>query len=128
MKKTKKHTLKPVIWIGSSKKDLLIMPEKAITNFGYALYQAQVGAHPDIVAKPLKGFRGVEVLELVENYRGDTFRAIYTVRFTDAIIVLHSFQKKSTKGISTPKKEIDLIKNRLKLADKIYKEWKKTKD
>lgn len=123
---SEKRHLKPVIWIGSSKRDLLHMPEKVVTNFGYALFQAQSGAHPDI-AKPLKGFGGVEVLELIENYRSDTFRAVYTVRFSEAIVVLHCFQKKSTKGISTPKQEINLIKNRFKLAEIFYKEWKKNR-
>jgi phage-related protein len=82
-----------------------------------------LGAHPDI-AKPLKGFGGAEVLELVERNRGDTFRAVYTVRFSNAIIVLHAFQKKSKKGISTPKQEIKLIQNRLKIAEQMYSDWK----
>jgi len=118
-----KHNLKPVLWVGSSKHDLKDMPQKVIINIGYAIYQAQLGVHPDI-AKPLKGFGGSDVLELIENNRGDTFRAVYTVRFSKAIVVLHSFQKKSKKGISTPKQEIKLIQNRLKSAEQIYSDWK----
>lgn len=121
--KSAKQNLKPIMWVGASKRDLLLMPEKVVTNFGYALFQAQSGTHPDI-AKSLKGFSGAGVLELVENHRGDTFRAVYTVRFSDAVIVLHCFQKKSTKGISTPKQEIKLLKSRLKLAEGVYEEWK----
>lgn len=90
---------------------------------GYGLYQAQLGDHPDI-AKPLKGFGGAGVLELVANDRGGTFRAVYTVRFEEAIVVLHAFQKKSKSGISTPKTEIDLIKARLKRAEEVYQSWK----
>jgi len=122
--KDAKQNLKAVLWVGSSKRDLLVMPKKVVTNFGYAIYQAQLGIHPDI-AKPLKGFSGADVVELVENYRSDTFRAVYTVQFSDTLIVLHAFQKKSTKGIATPKQEIELIKSRLKRAKEIYQEWKK---
>lgn len=114
--------MKPVLWISSSKRDLVKMPKDVVTDFGYAFYQAQQGKHPDI-AKPLKGFGGTEVLELVANHNSDTFRAVYTVRFPKAIIVLHTFQKKSKKGISTPKKEIDLIRERLKCAEEVYKDW-----
>ncbi|NGX41856.1 MAG: hypothetical protein K940chlam7_00130 [Chlamydiae bacterium] len=114
--------MKPVLWVSSSKRDLVKMPEMVITDFGYALYQAQLGEHPNI-AKPLKGFRGSEVLELVADYKSDTFRVVYTVKFPKAIVVLHAFQKKSKKGIATPKKEIDLIKERLKRAEEIYKLW-----
>ena len=119
-----KQNLKAVLWVGSSKRDLLVMPKKVVTNFGYAIYQAQIGAYPDI-AKPLKGFGGANVIELVENYKSDTFRAVYTVQFSEIIIVLHAFQKKSKKGIATPNQEIELIKNRLKRAKEIYQEWKK---
>lgn len=99
------------------------MPEGVITDFGYGLYQAQIGKYPDI-AKTLSGFGGASVIELVQDYKGDTFRAIYTVKFVDAIVVLHVFQKKSKKGIGTPKQDIELIRSRLKLAEEIYKEWK----
>ena len=96
--KDAKEIQKPVLWVGPAKRDLMKMPEKVVTNFGYAIYQAQLGTHPDI-GKPLKGFSGTEVIELVQNHRSDTFRAVYTVRFSDAIVVLHAFQKKSTKGL-----------------------------
>lgn len=99
------------------------MPEDVITDFGYGLYQAQIMKHPDI-GKPLSGFAGASVIELVQDHKGDTFRAVYTVKFTDVIMVLHAFQKKSKRGIETPKQDIELIRSRLKLAENIYKEWK----
>lgn len=117
------QTVKPLLWISSSKKDLMEMPQDVITDFGYGLYQAQIGKHPDI-AKTLSGFGGASVIELVQDHKGDTFRAVYTVKFSDAIVVLHSFQKKSKKGIETPKQDRELIHSRLKLAEEIYKEWK----
>lgn len=80
--------------------------------------------HPDI-AKPLKGFGGTGVLELIANHTGDTYRAVYTVRYSDAIVVLHAFQKKSKRGIETPKTELDLISERLKRSEIIYHDWKK---
>lgn len=76
-------------------------------------------------AKPLKGFKGAGVLEVVENYDGDTYRAVYTVRFAEVIYVLHCFQKKSKSGIATPKQDLDLIQARLKTAEVEYEEWKK---
>lgn len=92
------------------------MPDEVQQAFGFALFHAQMGSiHPD--AKPLKGFGGAGVLEVVEDWRGDTYRAVYTVRFASAVYVLHCFQKKSTHGIQTPKREIDLIRERLKEAE-----------
>lgn len=102
------------------------MPREIVTDFGYGLYQAQLGEHPDI-AKPLRGFSGASVLELVEDHQSGTYRAVYTVKFEDAIVVLHVFQKKSKSGIETPKKDIDLIHERLKRAQVIYQDWKKKK-
>ncbi|WP_375099857.1 MULTISPECIES: type II toxin-antitoxin system RelE/ParE family toxin [unclassified Pseudomonas] len=91
------------------------MPDDVQDVFGFALHQAQVGGkHPQ--AKPLKGFSGAGVLEVVEDYDGDTYRAVYTVKFGAAVYALHCFQKKSTKGIETPQHDIDLIKSRLKAA------------
>lgn len=116
--------MKHLLWVGSSKRDLMEMPNDVIDDFGYGLYQAQMGKHPDS-GKTLTGFGGASVVELVEDYRGDTFRAVYTVKFADAIIVLHAFQKKSKKGKETPKKEMDLVHSRLKLAEEAYKEWKR---
>ena len=97
------------------------MPEEVQDVFGYALYLAQIGQkHED--AKPLKGFGSAGVLEVVEDWRGDTYRAVYTVRFAAAVYVLHVFQKKARKGIETPKHEIDLIRKRLKAAEATAKE------
>lgn len=116
--------MKTVIWVGSSKKDLLDLPASVMRSFGYALYQAQQGSYPDI-AKVLRGFGGADIIELVDNGEGGTYRGVYTVRFSEAIIVLHVFQKKSKTGIATPKQEIELIKSRLKRAEEIYEEWKR---
>ena len=92
--------------------------------FGYALYLAQVGKkHPD--AKPLRGFGGASVLEVVEDWRSDTYRAVYTARFTEAVYVLHVFQKKSKQGIATPKSDLDLISERLKRAQEFHATWKR---
>ncbi|MDR0780628.1 MAG: type II toxin-antitoxin system RelE/ParE family toxin [Pseudomonadales bacterium] len=105
---------KPLHWVGSSKKDYLGFPEGVQTDMGYALGVAQLGGkHPK--AKPWKG-EGVGVLEVVEDFRGDTFRAVYVVRFAGVVYVLHSFQKKSKTGIKTPKEDIDLVHERLKAA------------
>ena len=109
------QVLKPLEWVGSSKKDLLAMPDAVIDVMGYALHLAQSGLRHD-QAKVLRGFGSAGVLEVVEDDDGNTYRAVYTVRFKNAVYVLHCFQKKSHKGISTPKHEIDLIEARLKLA------------
>ncbi|MEE3717219.1 type II toxin-antitoxin system RelE/ParE family toxin [Tumidithrix elongata RA019] len=116
--------LKPVKWIGSSLDDLRKFPEEVQQMMGFALYRAQLGKkHPD--AKPLKGFKGSGVLEIVEDYDGDTFRAVYTVKFEEIVYVLHVFQKKSKHGISTPKQDIDLIELRLKRAREHYETFSK---
>jgi phage-related protein len=107
--------LKPLQWIGSSKKDLLAMPDDVVDVFGFALHLAQMGKKHD-QAKPLKGFGGASVLEVVEDHMGDTYRAVYTVKIANKVYVLHCFQKKSTKGIETPKHEMELIRERLKAA------------
>lgn len=118
--------LKPLGWIASSKRDLLALPTEAAREIGHALYVAQLGGkHPD--AKPLQGFGGAGVLEVVSDYDGDTFRAVYTVRFAEIVYVLHCFQKKSKSGISTPKSESDLVKTRLKIAEEEYKKWQAKK-
>ena len=96
------------------------MPDEVQQVFGFGLYYAQIGLlHPD--AKPLKGFGSAGVLEIVEDRRGDSYRALYTVRFADAVYVLHCFQKKSKYGIETPKREMDLIRTRLKEAEMLAK-------
>ena len=93
---------KPLFWIGSSRKDLLAMPDEVKDVFGFALYQAQTGSKSD-AAKPLKGFGSAAVLEVVEDWKGSTYRAVYTVKFATSVYVLHCFQKKATRGIETPK-------------------------
>jgi phage-related protein len=113
--------LKPVIWVGSSRKDLSGFPDPVKDRMGYALYVAQRGRkHTD--AKPLKGFGGAGVVEIVSDHRGDTFRAVYTVRLEGALYVLHAFQKKSKSGRATPKADLDLIERRLRDAERIAKE------
>jgi len=107
--------LKPLQWVGSAKKDLLAMPDDVQDVFGFALHLAQTGKKHD-QTKPLKGFGGAGVLEVVEDHMGDTFRAVYTVKLANRVYVLHCFQKKSTRGIETPKPDIDLIRERLKAA------------
>jgi phage-related protein len=114
-------TIRPVIWIGSSLRDLRAMPPELRRDIGQALYTAQQG-ETDPAAKPLKGFGGARVMEIVERGRGGTYRAVYTARFDDAIYVLHVFQKKSKRGIATPKQDIDLIRRRLAEAERDHKE------
>lgn len=87
---------------------------------GYALYQTQIGLKA-LSAKPLHGFHGAGILEIVEDYRTDTYRAIYTVKFSELVYVLHAFQKKSKSGIATPKNDIDLIRRRLRVAEEHHK-------
>ena len=113
--------LKPVRWIGTSLRDLRYFPREVRIDIGHALFTAQEGK-TDPAAKPLKGFGGASVLEIVASHDGNAWRAVYTVRFQDAVYVLHVFQKKSTKGIATPTREIDLIKRRLAEAERDYKE------
>jgi phage-related protein len=109
---------KPLFWIGSSLNDLLAFPEAVKDAFGASLSVAQFGGkHPN--AKPWKGSGG-GVLEIVEDHRGNAYRAIYTVKFANAVYVLHAFQKKSPSGIRTPRKDIELVEQRLKFAQKDY--------
>ena len=113
--------LKPVRWIGTSLRDLRSFPREVRIDIGHALFTAQEGK-TDPAAKPLKGFGGASVLEIVASHQGNAWRAVYTVRFQDAVYVLHVFQKKSTKGIATPAREIDLIRRRLVEAERDYRE------
>ncbi len=108
-----KKFLKPLYWLGNSLKNLKALPGDVQDTFGYALHLAQIG-EKHRAAKPLKGFSGSGVLEIVEDCDGNTYRAIYTVRFSEKIYVLHVFQKKSKSGIATPKQEITLVESRLK--------------
>jgi phage-related protein len=103
---------RPVIWIGSSRRDLRGFPQEVRRDVGQALYAAQQG-FTDPAAKPLKGFGGTRVMEIVERYRKDAYRAVYTAHFENAVYVLHVFQKKSKRGVATPKQDIDLIRKRL---------------
>ena len=106
---------KPVRWIGNSLEDLRAFPPEVRRAVGYALYFAQMGDKHSS-AKPLKGFGGAGVLEIVEDHDGNTFRVVYTVKFLEAVYVLHAFQKKSKKGVRTPRREMDLVRERLKRA------------
>jgi len=106
-------------WIASSRRDMRALPKEVRRSFGVALYAAQIGETPPI-AKPLRGFGGAGVLELIEDDAGGTYRAGYTVRYATAVYVLHVFQKKSKRGRETPQRDIDLIKERLKRAEEIH--------
>jgi phage-related protein len=113
------EALKPVVWIRSSKDELKRFPRAARSHIGFALKVAQAGGkHHD--AKPMKGFGGASVVEIVEDYDGDTYRAVYTVKFSEAIYVLHAFQKKSKSGIATAKHDLDLIEERFRRAKELH--------
>jgi phage-related protein len=116
---------KPVRWVGNSKDDLIGFPPEVRRRVGSALWDAQCGLKAPY-AKPLRGFAGAGVLEIVDDHDGDTYRAVYTVRFAGAVYVLHAFQKKSKRGIATPKAELDLIKQRLKRAKEDYEQWSRS--
>ncbi|MDV2987683.1 UNVERIFIED_CONTAM: type II toxin-antitoxin system RelE/ParE family toxin [Methylobacteriaceae bacterium AG10] len=113
------HSRKECIFLGSSLKDLTAFPREVRADFGYALDIVQRGDEP-LSAKALKGFGGRGTLELVEDHDGNTYRAVYTVKFADIVYVLHCFQKKSSKGIATPQREMDLVRKRLQLAEADY--------
>jgi phage-related protein len=107
---------KPLAWVGTSRDDLRAFPQEVRSTMAYALLLAENGdKHPD--AKPLHGFGGAGVIEMMDDCDGSTYRAVYTVKLASAVYVLHAFQKKSHKGIATPKSDIDLIKARLKQAE-----------
>lgn len=113
----------PIIWLGSTRKAVQDFPLTVRQAVGFALFQAQLGGkHAD--TKPLKGFGGASVLEIVERFDGDTYRAVYTVKFAGVIYVLHAFEKKSKQGIKTPKQDLDLIKRRLQQAKEDYQRMK----
>ena len=115
---------KPIEWIGSSHKDLMALPADVRRFFGFALSLAQAGDKHDS-AKVLKGFVGAGVIEVVEDDAGGTYRAVYTVKFAEAVFVLHCFQKKSKRGIATPKEDMDIINARLKIAEAYVKGLRK---
>src|SRR4051794_32165104 len=114
------EVLKPLVWMGSSLDDLREFPAEVRRVMGQALDDAQRGEeHPR--AKALQGFGGRGVLEVVDDHDGDTFRAVYTVKFAGVVYVLHAFQKKSKKGIASPKRDIELIKSRLRDAEELHR-------
>lgn len=115
---------KPVRRVSSSREDLRGFPDEVRRRVGGALWDAQIG-HKALYAKPLRGFGDAGVLEIVDDYDGDTYPALYTVRFVGAVYVLHAFQKKSKHGIATPKAELDLIRHRLRQAREDYQQWSK---
>src|SRR5438552_19206067 len=117
----KPPSLKPLYWVGSWQRDLRSLPGPVEDLFGYARFLAQDGKKHE-QAKPLKGFGSAGVLEVVEDWDRSTYRAVYTVRFEGAVFVLHMFQKKSKRGAATPKADIDLIRERLKVAEQFAKE------
>lgn len=117
---------KPLEWIGSSHKDLMALPVDIRRFFGFALSLAQAGDQHD-AAKVLKGFGGAGVLEVVEDDAGGTYRAVYTVKYEEAVFVLHCFQKKSKRGSETPKEDMDIVRARLKVAEMLVKEWRNGK-
>ena len=119
--------IKSLVWVGSSRTDLKAFPAEVKDVLGYALYQAQIGQKA-ISAKPLRGFGGAGVLEIVEDHQGDTYRAVYTVTISQFVYVLHAFQKKSKKGIATPKSDLDLIRKRLSAAEKDYQRGGRQED
>jgi len=116
--------LKPVIWLGASLKDLREFPAAVQDHMGYALYVAQRGGkHQDV--KVLSGFGGAGVLEVIKDYRSDTFRAVYTLKYAGRVYVLHVFQKKSKSGRQTPRRDIELIQQRLREAEQIARGGKR---
>jgi phage-related protein len=114
---------RPLVWIGSSKRDLMALPVPIRKFFGHALNFAQRGDKYD-AAKVLKGFGGGGVLEIVEDGRGGTYRSVYTIKFKEAVFVLHVFQKKSKHGIATPKMDTDIVRERLRVAEQLVKEMR----
>ena len=111
--------LKRLVWVGSCREDLRSFPEEVRLGMGYALYLAQAGGkHPD--AKPLRGFGGAGVLEIVDDFDGDTYRAVYTVKFPGAVYALHAFQKKSRQGKATARRDLGLVKKRLMRAAQVH--------
>ncbi|MDP2602035.1 MAG: type II toxin-antitoxin system RelE/ParE family toxin [Deltaproteobacteria bacterium] len=112
---------KPIIWIGSSRKDLKTFPKRVRFDIGQALYAAQLG-DTDPAAKPLRGFGGTKVMEIIDRHDTNTYRAVYTVQFAGVIYALHAFQKKSKRGIATPQKDIELIHRRLAEAQRLNRQ------
>ena len=112
---------KPCLFVGASRRELQALPAQVRSEAGHALYEAQCGGMP-LSAKPLKGFGGRGIVEIIENIDGNAYRVVYTVRFAEAVYVLRAFQKKSKKGLATPKMEIELIRARLRTAEQYHRE------
>lgn len=110
--------LRPLLWVASSKRDYDQFPARVQETMGFELFLAQTGQHPPS-AKLLRGL-GSGTVELIEDFAGDTYRAVYTVRFAAAIYILHAFKKKSKRGRKTPHSDIDLIRRRLTEAERDY--------
>ena len=114
--------LKPLDFIRSSREDLKEFPDEVKQDIGYALFEAQKGQKSE-AAKPLKGFGGAGVLEIIERFDGDAYRAVYTVKFREVVYVLHCFQKKAKSGVKTSQQDIELIQRRLKAAEEDYRTY-----
>jgi len=115
------EVLTKIVWVGSSKKDLTSFPSPVRTVMGHGLYEPQLGELPE-KAKPLKGFKGATVVEIMGDHDGDTYRAMYTVWFAGHVFVLHAFQKKSKSGIATPRRDMELVRKRLADAEVLFRE------
>lgn len=118
---------KPIRWVSSSLNDLRGFPDEVQREVGYALHLAQFGGKASS-AKPMEGFKGASVLKIVDDFDGETYRAVYTVKFEEALYVLHCFQKKSKSGIATPKQDLELIQSRYKIAAEEHEKWKKSQN
>jgi phage-related protein len=119
--------MKSLVWLGTSHDAVRGFSEPVRKDVGYALYVAQLGG-ADPSAKALRGFGGRGVLEIIADDTGGTYRAVYTVKFEEAVYVLHAFQKKSTRGIATSKADVELIKSRLKIAEELHRQAKREKE
>ncbi len=115
------QTPKLLVWLGRSKRDLLALPASVVNTFGFALFLAQIGKRHDST-KVLRGFGDASVVEVIESLEGNAYRAVYTVRFSAAVFVLHVFQKKSKSGVETPRPDMTRIAEGLKLAARLAKE------
>jgi phage-related protein len=114
--------MKPLFWMGSSRKDLKRFPAEVQDEMGYGLRDAQFGGQR-LNVEVLKGFGGAGVLEVVRDFDGNTYRAVYTVRFDGAVYVLHAFQKKSKRGVATPRRDMELIRAGLRDAEAHHRKW-----
>lgn len=112
--------MRPVHFIASCLRDLRRLPPDVRTDFGFAIYEAQKGEKA-LSAVPMVGFGSAKVLEILSDHDGETYRAVYTVKFAKAVYVLHAFQKKSKRGIATPLADLSVVKERLKVAEAHYR-------